>query len=248
MTQKQPLIGLTTSNGRKTDNIYIPKTYIEAVQAAGGLAILIPAGTGPDQVSQLREALDGLLIIGGADIDPGLFGEESSPHVQLDGRERDDLEIALVQTAVDSDWPLLGICRGLQVINVALGGSLYTHIPDQLPGALKHNMDTKTQRDVLAHSVDIQPSTQIASIVGTGELKVNSLHHQGIRRLGERLLTTGASPDGLVESIEIPGHPFALGVQWHPECLPDSAPMRRLFSAFVEKAAALSSARGSRDG
>jgi putative glutamine amidotransferase len=244
MTQKQPLIGLTTSNGRKTDNIHIPKTYVEAIRAAGGLAVLIPAGTRPEQVPLLRKALNGLLIIGGADIDPELFGEENDAHVQLDGRERDELEIALVQAAVDTDWPLLGICRGLQVINVALGGSLYTHIPDQLPGALKHNMDTKTQRDVLAHSVDIQPSTRIASIVGTGELKVNSLHHQGIRRLGERLLATSASPDGLVESIEIPGHAFALGVQWHPECLPDSAPMRCLFSAFVEKAAEFSSARG----
>ncbi len=244
MTPTQPLVGLTTSNGRKTSNIYIPRAYVEAVRAAGGLPVLIPAGCRPDDVPQLRETLDGVLIIGGADIDPAVFGGEDDAHIQLDGRERDDLEIALVRAAAGAGWPLFGICRGLQVINVALGGTLYTHIPAQLPGALKHNRDTISERDLLAHTVNITAGTRIAGITGAGEIKVNSLHHQGIHRLGNELLASGASPDGLVEAVEIPGHPFALGVQWHPECLPHIAPMRCLFTAFVEAAGAHRAARG----
>ncbi len=243
MTQKTPLIGLTTSNGRKTTNIYIPKAYVSAVQTAGGLPVLIPTETRPDQISQLAEVLDGILIIGGSDIDPALFGESSHATVQLDGRERDEFEITLVQTAVETGWPLFGICRGLQVMNVALGGTLYTHVPEQLPNALPHNQDTISHRAFLAHSVKLRASTQILDILEEQEILVNSLHHQGIRRLAEPFLATGASSDGLIESIEIPGHPFALGVQWHPECLPESEAMRHLFTAFVEKAAAYSSQR-----
>lgn len=247
MTPTQPLIGLTTSNGRKTSNIYIPRTYVEAIRAAGGLPVLIPAGSRPEDVAQLRDTLDGILIIGGADIDPAVFDGDNNEHVQLDGRERDELEIALVRAAAGSGWPLFGICRGLQVINVSLGGTLYTHIPGQLPGALKHNRDTVAERDLLAHTVNITAGTRLAGIIGDGEIKVNSLHHQGIRRLGDGLLAGGCSPDRLVEAIEIPDHPFALGVQWHPECLPHIEPMRRLFSAFVEAAAAHRSSRGAGD-
>lgn len=236
MTHKLPLIGLTTSNGRKTDNIYIPKTYVAAVKEAGGLPVLIPAGASPDTVLQLRQTLDGILVIGGADIDPALFGEEKTDRVVLDGRERDDFEIALVRTAVDSGWPILGICRGLQVMNVALGGTLYTHIPDQLPGALMHNRDTVTERDLLAHSVAIQSDSAIAAILGSTNLLVNSLHHQGIRRLAPAFQAAGSSPDGLVEAIEIPEHSFAMAVQWHPECLTDQPAMRNLFESFVQAA------------
>jgi putative glutamine amidotransferase len=238
MTLKTPLIGMTTSNGRKTTNIYIPRAYVESVRKAGGLPVLIPTGTRPEQAAELRELFDGVLIIGGADIDPSYYGGRPHASVELDGPERDELEIAIVKAAAETDWPVFGICRGLQVMNVALGGTLYTDIPDQLPGALKHNRDTKRERDLLAHSVTVTRGAQISSILGEGELKVNSLHHQGIRLLGERLLATSTAPDGLVESIEVPGHPFALGVQWHPECLPDSEPMQHLFTEFVAQAAA----------
>lgn len=237
MKSKIPLIGLTSSNGRKTTNIYTPKAYIDAVIAAGGLPLLIPPETKPDQVMQLRETLDGILIIGGSDIDPALYGAETHSAVQLDGRPRDDFEIALVRAAVETGWPLFGICRGLQVINVAMGGTLYTHIPDQLPKALTHNQNTVTHRSYLAHEVTFQSSARITEIMDCQQVHVNSLHHQGICRLGAGLTATGASPDGLIESIEIPSHPFAVGVQWHPECLPDLPPMGRLFEVFVEKAA-----------
>ena len=186
---------------------------------------------------QLRETLDGILIIGGSDIDPALYGAETHAAIQLDGRPRDEFEIALVRAAVETGWPLFGICRGLQVINVAMGGTLFTHIPDQLPNALAHNQNTVTHRSYLAHEVTFQPFARISEIMDSQQMHVNSLHHQGIRRLGAGLTATGTSSDGLIESIEIPSHPFALGVQWHPECLPDSPPMRHLFEVFVEKAA-----------
>jgi putative glutamine amidotransferase len=144
------------------------------------------------------------------------------------------VEIHLIQQALQARQPFMGICRGLQVINVALGGSLYEDILDQRSGALRHAYGDLQPRNYLAHTVQLEESSLLASYLGASELQVNSLHHQGIRRLADGLKAAAIAPDGLVEAFEMPGYPFALAVQWHPEALQEHTSMQRLFQAFVK--------------
>jgi putative glutamine amidotransferase len=150
--------------------------------------------------------------------------------------ERDTLEIPLLRFVVAQEKPFLGICRGLQVTNVALGGTLYTHIEDQYPGALKHDWYPDIPRDTLAHPVRVEEGSRMAEILGEPLLQVNSLHHQGIKDLAPTLKAAAYAPDGMIEAVEMPGHRFGLAVQWHPEWLTDQEPMRKLFRAFVQAA------------
>lgn len=234
-----PLIGITTY---QSTNQYghpitaIGQYYIRAVSQAGGLAVLIPSGLSEDQLTALTARLDGIIFSGGGDIDPASYGAESTPEVKLVNPERDRAEFQMVHEAIDTNLPFLGICRGLQVINVTLGGTLYTHILTQHPQELEHAYYPDWPRDHLAHSVRVKNGSRLAEILGTDEVKTNSLHHQGIRVLSPELQPTAWAPDELIEAVELPNHPFGLGVQWHPEWLPAHAPMRALFSAFVEAA------------
>jgi putative glutamine amidotransferase len=180
--------------------------------------------------------MDGLLFTGGGDINPAIFNGDPNQHVYHIDQERDSLEIFLVRQAAEKGFPFFGICRGIQVINVALGGKLYTDIHDQLPGALRHDNHNKLARDETAHLVAINPKTRLESLVGTGDLPVNSFHHQGIESLGASLQATAYAPDGLIEAVEIPGHPFGLGVQWHPEWMTRQKLMLELFRGFVRAA------------
>ena len=234
-----PLIGLTTS--RSTNSAGIPliaitEAYVQAVLRAGGLPVLIPVGLSDSHTREIYSHLHGLLLTGGGDIDPALYG--GRPHSNVYGiePERDALEIGLVQQAAQGGLPFLGICRGIQVMNVALGGKLYTDVSDQLPGALHHDMQVGYPRSHIAHRVEIQPGSCLASLTGLPSLEVNSLHHQGISSVAPSLQVAGLAPDGLVEAVELPGHPFALGIQWHPEWLPESAPMQALLRGFVAAA------------
>jgi putative glutamine amidotransferase len=157
---------------------------------------------------------------------------------------RDEIEIALAQYVVKSGQPFLGICRGAQVVNVALGGSLYTDIPDQFGRSLRHDWFPKIRRDHLAHTVAVDPGSRLAEILGTRNVEVNSIHHQAVQQAAPGLIVTGHAPDGLVESLELEGHLFGILVQWHPEWLPGQEPMQRLFHAFV----AAAGLTGRRDG
>jgi putative glutamine amidotransferase len=234
-----PLIGLTTSRSTNTTGIpliSITEAYIQAVLRAGGLPILIPVGLSNSQTVEIYTQLQGLLVTGGGDIDPALYGGVPHPRVYDVDPQRDALEIALVQQAARNGLPFFGICRGIQVINVALGGKLYTDINDQHAGALRHDMAPGFPRDLIAHPVEIRPGSCLAGLAGLGSLQVNSLHHQGIRSVASPLQATAFAPDGLVEAVELPGHPFALGVQWHPEWLPESIPMQAIFRGFVAAA------------
>ena len=148
---------------------------------------------------------------------------------------RDAIELPLLRAAVDGDKPLLGICRGFQVMNVALGGTLYTHILDQLPNALQHDWHDQP-RATLAHPVRVEEGTRLAEILGAPMLQVNSLHHQGTKDLAPNLKATAFAPDGLIEGIELPNRKFALAVQWHPEWMMSHEEMRNLFKAFIEAA------------
>jgi putative glutamine amidotransferase len=148
---------------------------------------------------------------------------------------RDSIELKMVQAAASDGKPFLGICRGCQVMNVALGGTLYTHIPDQLPNALDHSYPGN-MRTVLVHEIKIEEGTRMAEIFGEPIIKVNSLHHQGLKDIPASIRIAGHAPDGLVEAIELPEHPFGLAVQWHPEWLTDQETTRDLFRDFVQAA------------
>ena len=147
--------------------------------------------------------------------------------------ERDRVELNLLQAVISDGKPFLGICRGCQLLNVGLGGTLYTHIPDQLPGALDHSYPGN-MRTVLVHEVKIEEGTKIADVLGEPLVKVNSLHHQGLKDIPASLRVAGYAPDGLVEAIELADHPFGMAVQWHPEWLTDQPSTRSLFRRFVE--------------
>ena len=235
------LIGITCGMKTQTDKkiISIPEAYMQAVFKAGGLPVIIPETVSPAELDGLRQRLDGLLLTGGADVNPLRFNGQPDPKVYGIDDQRDEVEITLARLAAITNWPILGICRGIQVINVALGGTLFTDILDQMPGALKHDYDSLTERDFEAHPVQLEPGSSLARILSNGgapSVRVNSLHHQGIEKVAAGLRPIAEAPDHLIEAVELPGHPFGLGVQWHPEAMPDSPQMQALFRAFVEAA------------
>ena len=218
----------------------VQKSYTDAILNAGGIPLLIPSDVKESGWKELGKRLDGILFTGGGDIATEYFNGDFHPMVYGIDAPRDTLELGLAREAVVGALPFLGICRGLQVVNVALGGTLYTHIPDQLPNALTHDYpgeDGILARTALMHPVHINPDTQLVKILGQPELQVNSLHHQGIKELAPEAKAVAFAPDGLVEAIELPTHPFGIAVQWHPEWLRDQEPIQRLFKAFVDAAA-----------
>ncbi len=234
-----PIIGLTTRNDQNKYSFPIASLmhkYIDVLIEAGGIPVMIPSGLPEKARHSLFESLDGLFLTGGGDIAIDRFNGGFHPRLEGVDPERDELEFALIQAAVESGKPFLGICRGFQVFNVALGGTLYTHIQDQFPGALKHDYDSGSQRQFLAHEVEVEKTSRLAGILGEVKLRVNSLHHQGIKESAPGLRQAAFAPDGLMEAAEVPDHPFGIAVQWHPEWLTDQAVSRRLFQAFIEAA------------
>ena len=234
----QPLIGITTNQSHNVywqPTIMLMQSYVNAVIQAGGIPVLIPSLIPEDGWEAVYSRLDGLLFSGGGDI--GLEHLPGEPHPRIDDIDlaRDAIELNLVLAAASDGKPFLGICRGCQVINVALGGTLYTHIPDQLSNALDHAYPGN-KRTVLVHEVKIEEGTRVAEIYAEPIIKVNSLHHQGLKDIPSSLRVAGHAPDGLIEAIELPDHPFGLAVQWHPEWLTDQESTRNLFRKFVEAA------------
>jgi putative glutamine amidotransferase len=232
-----PLIGITANfmpakDGRPGSNC-VGEAYIHAVLHAGGIPFIIPTAVAAQDLTGLFQRLDGLLLTGGGDINPACFDGAPHPRVYDIDDRRDEQEIRLVEMAAGSGKPFLGICRGIQVINVALGGSLYTDIWDQMLGAVKHDYFPDTPRDYLAHPVTVLAESHLAKILGGESFMVNSLHHQGVERVAPGLVPVAFAVDQLVEGVEVPGHPFGLGVQWHPEWLQAHAPQRQLFEALV---------------
>lgn len=238
----RPLIGVTTfrtaSSSSTIDTIGSPESYLKAVRAAGGTPLLIPVVLSNEELDELLPRLDGVLFPGGGDIDPTLFQGRAHPRVYGIDPDRDRTELHLIRQAAAARKPFFGICRGIQVINVAMGGSLYTHIPDQAPNAMRHDWYPNVPREYLAHAVRVQPGSQLAGLLGLTEVQTNSLHHQGVERVAPGFLPVAWAPDGMVEAIELPGHPFGLGVQWHPENLQAYAEMRALFQKFIQAASA----------
>ncbi len=236
-----PIIGVTSNYTPPKENepfgsISIGESYIQAVLKAGGLPVIIPVGLSKEDTQALFARLDGILFTGGADVDPQRFHGLPHPRVYGIDELRDSLEIQLVQMAAEKGKPFLGICRGIQVINVALGGSLFTDIGDQFAHSLRHDCYPDIPRNYLAHGVMLLSDSRLAHILGGDRFEVNSLHHQGLERLAPGLRPVAYAPDRLVEAVELPGHPFGLGVQWHPEWLQEHVPQQQLFQALVQAA------------
>jgi gamma-glutamyl-gamma-aminobutyrate hydrolase PuuD len=227
----KPLIGITTyiTSARfgvwEEETALVPAAYVRAVQLAGGRPLLVPPSL--DAIEETVDGLDGLVFSGGSDLDPELYGQE--PHPETNGivPERDQAEIALLRAALERDMPVLAICRGSQVLNVALGGDLVQHLPEVI-GDEKHK---HTPGQFADHDVDVVADTVLHDVLGD-HAPVKSHHHQGYGRLGEGLREAARAEDGTIEALEDPDRRFALGVLWHPEAGEDFA----LFDALVNEA------------
>jgi putative glutamine amidotransferase len=244
----RPTIGIPTQTLHAIDGIppalpaswVMNQRYYHAASAAGGVPWMVPLLTDdPDTLRCVYERLDGVMLAGGVDLDPQCFGEAPHPALGNTDPDRDAVELRLVRWALADGKPVLGLCRGLQVINVAVGGSLHQDLASECPRAIKHDYlpTAGYQRDHLAHPVQLEPGTRLASVLSSSQVLVNSMHHQGIKRLGVDLIASAHAPDGLIEAIETPGPAFVVGVQWHPEALESRQPHpRRLFREFVAAA------------
>jgi putative glutamine amidotransferase len=232
----RPLIGLTTTLHQAATMtsplVGIRRTYIQAVLDAGGLPVLIPPAP-EDALRAIFARIDGLLLPGGVDIDPAEFGEKRHPKLGDVEPERDALELALCRWALAENKPLLGICRGIQVVNVAAGGALYQDIPSQCATTIKHETPGQP-RAFLAHDVLLEAKTRLAGLVGAEPLPVNSWHHQAVKAVGRGLIVSARAGDGIVEALEAPERHFAVAVQFHPEDMyATSERIARLFAGFV---------------
>ena len=236
----QPLIGVSTSItvGKHPERAYVNSAYLNAIQQAGGVPVALPPQLSSASLERLMRGLDGLLLTGGGDMDPALFGEAPHPTLYDVAPARDNVETAAVHAALSRRLPILAICRGMQVLNVALGGSLYQDV-DTDPGTeVRHSQEAP--RGEPSHKVSIRTGSRLADTLGAEHIEVNSMHHQAVKALGAGLEAVAWAPDGLVEGVEHRDRSrLVLGVQWHPEELAgESEPARRLFTALVSAARA----------
>jgi putative glutamine amidotransferase len=221
--------------------VAVQESYVRSIQNAGGVPILIPLGLSESELQVILERVDGLLFTGGGDIDPARFGAQAHSSVHQVDPDRDEVEIHLVREAVRLEKPFLGICRGIQVANVALGGELYTDIQSFVPSSLAHEHVPGRPWSYLSHRIEVKEGSRLVEILGGMQFEVNSLHHQAVSKVAEDFQAVAYAPDGILEAFELPGHPFGVAVQWHPEWLQDYQPMRALFGAFVQTAGELTS-------
>jgi len=217
------------------------RRYFTTLARAGAMPVMVPLLHDDEPTLRaLYDHLDGLFLAGGVDVDPQVYGEARHALCGRTDAARDAVEVQLTRWAMAEGKPVLGVCRGLHVINVAMGGSLWQDTSALYPGAIKHDYFPTQgfERDLLAHSVDVASGSRLGAALGTGEVAVNSMHHQGIQRLGRQLVVTAVAPDGLIEGIESKSGDFAVAVQWHPEALPNGhSGTLELFTAFTRACA-----------
>jgi putative glutamine amidotransferase len=244
-SKRPPLIGLTTYLDQAQTGVwdvrasFLPAVYFQGVTAAGGVAMLLPPQpVDPDIAERVLDGLDGLVITGGKDVDPAAYGQAPHPATDEPGRQRDAWEFTLLGAALKRELPVLGICRGAQVLNVALGGTLHQHLPDVL-GHSGHRAGNAVFNTLPVRTV---PGTRLAALVGES-VDVRCYHHQAIAELGEGLIVSAWDTDAVIEAVELPGNGFALAVQWHPE---ESLQDLRLFAAIVDAARLYAGERVSR--
>ncbi len=242
----RPIIGVPTQTLEEIPD-QLPRCwvmsqqYVRVLVAAGAVPWIIPLIQ--DDAATLRgiyDRLDGVFLPGGVDLDPAAYAEAPNDLLGRTDPARDEIELTLTRWALEEGKPLLAVCRGIQVVNVAAGGTVHQDLASQLPGAIKHDYFPKQgqySRDLLVHDVQVAEGSRLGSLLGAPTVRVNSMHHQGIKQLAPGLQPTAHAPDGLIEGLESPNGHFLLGVQWHPEALVDRDPrMRRLFVAFIEAA------------
>lgn len=230
-----PFIGITTY-GRDEQNHYpLPREYVDAVRRAGGVPLLLPPGEA--SLERLLAKLDGLILTGGGDLDPAHYdGRQHETLYNLDP-ERDASDLEMARLAIESDLPTLGICRGTQVINIALGGTLFEHLPDVVGETVNHRVPPRAATE---HSVTVRAESQLAKMLPAVEFVAASWHHQAIRDLAAPLQAAAHAPDGTIEAVEMPEHAWLVGVQWHPELTAANDPtQQQLFDVFVKAAARL---------
>lgn len=240
----RPLIAVTTSmyagESYRLPQIMLGATYVAALEDAGGTALLLTPAHQADSISRVLDTVQGLVLTGGEDVEPTRYGQEPHPKLGSTNPVRDEMEFTALQCAIERRLPVLGICRGMQLLNVALGGTLYQDLPSQRPGSVIHQLQASINQRW--HAAQVEPGSALAEIFGTTELQINSFHHQGIDRLAPGLEALAWSEDGLIEAVQVPELPWAFGVQWHPErgeaesTQQAQDPDRRLFWAFVEAA------------
>jgi putative glutamine amidotransferase len=244
----RPVVGIATQTlpavvGERPPCWVMGQRYVEALRAAGAVPWLIPLlPHDPDTLGEIFARLDGVFLTGGVDVDPARYGEERLPVCGATDADRDAVEMMLLRHAMGRHLPVLAVCRGIQILNVTCGGTLYQDVAVQVPAALKHDYVPTPQnpsRTFLAHDVTVKANTRLGRILEAGVVPVNSMHHQAIKDLAPGLVPTAFAPDGIIEGVEGANGQYLVAVQWHPEELADTRPeMRRLFTSFVEAAAA----------
>jgi putative glutamine amidotransferase len=232
------IVGVTAGIRREdaTSRVAAGTAYFHALKNAGLVPVLIPPLLNEHEAAALLDRMDGLLLTGGGDVDPSLYGDSPRHELRRVDPERDRTEIALVHSARQNAVPTLAICRGIQILNVALGGTLVQDIPADWPGALPHDDDVP--RDSRSHTIEIEPGSLTAKAVGSTAMPVNSFHHQAVQKLAAGLRVTARSSDGMIEGLEPEDDKWwMIGVQWHPEDLVDdpASPDRGLFAALAER-------------
>jgi len=227
---KKPLIGLTTYGRKETSDYSLPAKYVDCVRRAGGIPILLPAGETDGE--GICDRLDGIILSGGGDIHPDRYSGNSHALIYKVDEERDDSEFCLTQIILKKNIPTLAICRGMQILNTFLGGTLYEHIPDSFGEAVLHRFPP---RETTKHTVDINPGSKLYSIVSTSRMEIVSWHHQAVKDIPKELTITARSKDGVIEGIELDSHPWLVGVQWHPELsASEDRLQQQLFDAFIK--------------
>lgn len=228
-----PLIGITAGNDPRTPGQYVIRwDYVRSIEQAGGIPVIL-APSGAALHSRLTTRLDGLVLTGGVDIEPSAYGEAFHPSVTRVSPERDEFEFKLTKTSLQQKMPILAICRGLQVLNVVMGGSLVQDIPTMIQSEISHD-DSKRQRHELAHQITLKTGSRLYEILKMEKLWVNSFHHQSAKQLGHGLIPVAWADDEVIEAVELPDSHFVIGVQWHPESFwNQGATFAALFESFT---------------
>jgi len=238
-TSSRPIIGLTSYLEQAQTGVwdlpasFLPKIYFEAVTDAGGIAVLLPPQPVDSEIAtSIIHGLDGLILTGGKDVDPARYGQEAHPNTDVPRKDRDAFEDALLRAAIEQNVPFLGICRGAQMLNVALGGTIIQHLPDVI-GSSRYSAGGGT---FLVNDVAVAPDTTLSALLGGDDsVAVKSYHHQAIDELADGLVVSGRGDDGIIQAVELPSVDFGVAVQWHPE--EDAKQDARLFVGVVDAAA-----------
>jgi putative glutamine amidotransferase len=245
---RRPVIGIATQTlppvvGERPPCWVMGQRYVEVLRSVGGVPWVIPLlPHDPETMQEIFNRLDGVFLTGGVDVDPARYGETKQPYCGALDPDRDTIEIMLLKHAMDRHLPVLAVCRGIQILNVTCGGTLYQDVASQIPTALKHDYfptPANPSRKYLAHDIAVTPGTRLNRIFGANVVPVNSMHHQAIKDLAPGLVPNAYAPDGIIEGVEGSNGQYVIAVQWHPEELAETQPeMRRLFTSFIEAAAA----------